>query len=42
MHHKTYIFHYSENYGSLTRVIRLENAVNMSDPTYLLGDSSYP
>ena len=43
MNQKTFNFHYSKNYGSLTRqeswtrVIRLKVAVNMADPTCLLG-----
>ena len=39
---ETYIFHYSKDYGSLTRVTRLKVEVNMSDAKCLLGDSSYP
>ena len=36
------IFHYSKNYGSLTSVTMLQNAVNIADPTCLFGDSSTP
>ena len=33
MNQKTSIFHYVNNYGSLTRVTRLKVAVNRADPT---------
>ena len=36
MNKMTFIFHYSTNYGRLTRVNRLKVAVNMVDPTCLL------
>ena len=39
---KDFHLSYSKNYGSLTRVTRLKVEINMTDPTCLLGDTSYP
>ena len=42
MNKKTFIFHYSKNYGSLTCVIKLKVAVNMADPTCLFWGQFAP
>ena len=41
MDQKTSIFHYSKNYGSLTRETRFKVAINTADPTCPFGDRSY-
>ena len=35
MNQKTFLFHYSKNYGSLTSLTSLKVAINMVDPTCL-------
>ena len=42
MKQKTSIFHYSNIYSSLERVIRLKIVFNMADPTYPFGGYFVP